>query len=400
MSADGVPADPGPGPRWLPDVGQIALAALLALILLPMSWPSVQDAGMGPVWAGLLFTTLSALHLSVAAARRWPVPAYGVAALAMLVLTLAPELGGATAEAAGGAYVPIFLPSSFCFFAVLYAASAHTRRPRPQIALAIGLTGCLVMLVRVWGYTLPGVTEWVFQLMLITAALGGALSAWALGRFRAVRSAWVAELAARAAADERRRIAREMHDVVAHSLAVVVSHAEAGRMVVVRHPEQASAILDTISGTGREALDEMRGLLGVLRDETPSTSSQPGLDELPALVERVREAGLPVEYSGSVPAGGSPTVALTAYRLVQEALTNVARHAGPGASARVRLVASSGQCIVEVSDDGVHSEPAEPGRGLTGMRERVDAVGGELEYGPTEDGWRVWARLPWGGRDG
>ncbi len=411
VSADGVPGVPGPGPRWLADAGHAALAALLALILLPISWPSVAEGEVAPGWTGTLLAALLALHLSVFAARRWPVPAYALAVVAMLVLVFAPELAGPTADAAGGEYVPIFLPSSFCYFVVLYAASAYARRPWPTLALAIGLTGCAVTLVRVWGYSMPGVAEWVFQLMLITAALGGTLAAWALGRFRSVRSAWADELADRVAADERRRIAREMHDVVAHSLAVVVSHAEAGRMVVAGHPERAPEILDTIGGAGRAALEEMRGLLGVLRDEAPSTNSAPGVDQLPALVERVRAAGLAVEYTGAVPSGGSPVVSLTAYRVVQEALTNVARHGGPQASARVWLEVSDGYCGVEVVDDAGPPGPAEhpaparpagrvdPGRGLAGMRERVDAVGGELQYGPTQDGWRVWARLPWGGRD-
>ncbi|UFU06169.1 sensor histidine kinase [Ruania halotolerans] len=388
-----------PGPRWLADAGQVALAALLALVVLPISWSSVREAGVGSGWTSALLTALVMLHASVFGARRWPIPAYTVAASVMLAFVVAPDLGGPTAAAVGGEFAAVFLPSVFCYFVVLYGVSAHAPRPWPPIALAIGLVGCLVTLVRVWSFTLAGVADWVFQLMVITAALGGTMSAWALGRFRAVRSAWVSEVAARAAADERRRIAREMHDVVAHSLAVVVSHAEAGRLVVVNDPGRASQILETIGGTGRGALEEMRGLLGVLRDGEAPVHAQPGGSELPDLVEAMRATGLPVEFSGALPPGGSPMVALTAYRLVQEALTNVTRHAGPEASARVQLAASNGDCVVEVSNDGGRAAPADPGRGLTGMRERVEAVGGDLACGPTEDGWRVWARLPWGGRD-
>lgn len=401
VSADAAPAipEPGPGPRWLADVGQVALAALLALILLPIAWSSVREGDVGRTWTGVLLTDLVALHLTVFGARRWPIPAYAVAAVTMLVLVLAPDLGGPTADAVGGEYAPIFLPSSFCFFALLYAVSAHAIRPWPSLALGVGLVGCLMTLVRVWEFSLSGVADWVFQLMLITAAVGGTIAAWALGRFRAVRSAWIGELAERAAADERRRIAREMHDVVAHSLAVVVSHAEAGRLVVARDPDRSPEILGTIADSGREALTEMRGLLGVLRDGAPSANMQPEVDELPALVERMRAAGLPVEYDGALPSGGPPTVALTAYRVVQEALTNVARHAGPEASAKVSVEAGGGDCVVEVRNDGGRAAPATPGRGLAGMRERVEAVGGELECGPAEHGWRVWARLPLGGRD-
>jgi len=385
----------GPGPRWLGDAAQLALAGLLALVVLPVGWASVVDGEVARAWQTVLLVALVAVHAAVATARQWPLASYAVGAVAELVLVAAPDLGGPTATAAGSEYGPVLLPSSLCFFVLLYTVSAHARRPWPTVALAGGLVGCLLTVVRLWGFGGAGLEGWTWWAMLGTATVGGTVAAWALGQFRATRAAWIAQLAERGAADERRRIAREMHDVVAHSLAVVVSHAEAGRMVVAQSPDRASEILETIADTGREALTEMRGLLGVLRDDAAPTDPQPGLADLPALVERLRDAGLAVEYDAADLPAVPPGVGLTAYRVVQEALTNVARHARPGAGARVRVDRDADALRVEVVDDGgAPTVGAVPGRGLTGMRERVEAVGGDLETGPIATGWRVSARMP------
>jgi signal transduction histidine kinase len=381
-----------PGPRWLGDAGQVVLAGALALVLLPVGWTSVVDGEVSTAWEIALLVALVALHTAVATARRWPLPSYAVGALAELVLVAAPDLGGPTAEAAGSAYGPVLLPSSLCFFVLLYAVSAQDRRPWPGIVLGIGLVGCLLTVVRLSGFDGTGLQGWTWWLMVATATVAATVAAWALGRFRATRAAWIDQLADRAAAEERQRIAREMHDVVAHSLAVVVSHAEAGRMVVGQQPERASGILDTIATTGREALTEMRGLLGVLGGES-STEPQPGLDDIDDLVERMRAAGLTVRLEADEPGQVAPAVGLTAYRVVQEALTNVTRHAGPGAVATVWVTRTARQLTIEVSDDGVGIQRP-PGRGLRGMRERVTAVGGTLEAGPSGEGWRVRAMMP------
>ena len=381
-----------PGPRWLGDAGQVALAGALALVLLPVGWTSVVDGEVSTGWEIALLVALVALHAAVATARRWPLPSYAVGALAELVLVAAPDLSGPTAEAAGSAYGPVLLPSSLCFFVLLYAVSAQDRRPWPGIVLGIGLVGCLLTVVRLSGFDGTGLQGWTWWLMVATATVAATVAAWALGRFRATRAAWIDQLADRAAAEERQRIAREMHDVVAHSLAVVVSHAEAGRMVVGQQPERASGILDTIATTGREALMEMRGLLGVLGGES-STEPQPGLADVGDLVERMRAAGLTVRLEADEPGQVAPAIGLTAYRVVQEALTNVTRHAGSGAVATVSVTRTARHLTIEVSDDGVGIQRP-PGRGLRGMRERVAAVGGTLEAGPSEEGWRVRAMMP------
>ncbi len=388
----------GPGPRWLAEAAQVALAGVMALVLLPVGWTAALDGEVPTGWVWGLLVALVVVHVAVATAHRWSVPSYAVGALAMLVLVAAPDLGGPTALAAGSDYGPVLLPSSLCFFVLVYSVSAHAAPPWPLAALVGGLVGCLLTVVRLWGFAGAALEGWTWWLMLGTATVGGTVAAWALGRFRATRAAWVAQLAERGAADERRRIAREMHDVVAHSLAVVVSHAEAGRLVVAQSPGRAPEILDTIAGTGREALTEMRGLLGVLRDGDAPTEPQPGLGDLVGLIDRMRDAGLQVEYGADGVLEVPPAVGLTTYRVVQEALTNVARHAGPRAAARVTLERAADGLRVMVVDDGdgpaVSSGSAVPGRGLTGMRERVEAVGGTLEAGPVDGGWRVSARMP------
>lgn len=389
-----------PGPRWLGDVGQVALAGVLALTVLPVGWTSVTEGEVAAGWEIALLIALVTLHAAVATARRRPLESYVAGALAELVLVAAPDLGGPTAAAAGSEFGPVLLPSSLCFFVLLYAVSAQDRRPWPGVALGIALVGCLLTVVRVWHFDGTGLQGWTWWLMVTTATLAATMAAWALGRFRATRAAWADQVADRAAAEERQRIAREMHDVVAHSLAVVVSHAEAGRMVVGQQPERAAGILDTIANTGREALTEMRGLLGVLGGESSrqaryiaSTEPQPGLADVGDLVERMRAAGLSVRLEADELGQVAPAVGLTAYRVVQEALTNVTRHAGPGAAATVSVSRTNRQLQIEVSDDGVGVQ-SPPGRGLRGMRERVAAVGGTLEAGPSSEGWRVRAMMP------
>jgi signal transduction histidine kinase len=380
-------------PRRLGQAGQLALAAVLALVLLPAGVSAVRDDGAAPGWRVALAVALIALHAGVATARRWPLPSFAAGGLACLILVSAPDLAAATAVVDTTDYGPILLPSSLCFFPLLYAVSAHAKAPWPDIALGVGLVGCVLAVARLWGFSGTPINEWAWWLLLSTTAVGGTLAAWALGRYRATRVAWAVQLAERVAADERRRIAREMHDVVAHSVAVMVSHAEAGRLVVPNSPERAPEILTTIAEVGREALVEMRGLLGVLRDEGASTDPQPGLSDLPALVERMRAAGVPTELTVGDDVRVGPAVGLTVYRIAQEALTNVARHAGPEATAMIQIDSASGALAVTVTNTGKAPADTRPGRGLAGMRERVEAIGGTLQAGPVDGGWQVSAKV-------
>ena len=214
--------------------------------------------------------------------------------------------------------------------------------------------------------------------------------------------------AQRAVAEERLRIARELHDVVAHAMSVVAVQSGVGAHVIDTDPVEAKRILENVKVTSREALDEMRRLLGVLRRQEPDGDGPtrdlapvPGLDGVEGLAQGLREAGVPVqvEVSGTR-ADVPPGVDLCAFRIVQEALTNVLRHAGP-ARAQVDVEYGPGAVTVRVTDDGrgAAAAPTPPsaggGHGLLGMRERVAVFGGELTTGPqVGGGFRVSATLP------
>jgi signal transduction histidine kinase len=201
-----------------------------------------------------------------------------------------------------------------------------------------------------------------------------------------------------AAAEERARIARELHDVLSHSVSVMVVQAGAERMALGSGRAPPAEALEAIEKTGRQALAEMRRLLGLLRtgDEPPDHEPQPTVAELDRLASQVREAGLPVELViQGEPVSLPPGVAVSAYRIVQEALTNVMKHAGP-ASARVVVRYAAHELELEVADDGRGSSNSDgAGHGLVGMRERVALYGGHLDAGSRNGGgFVVRARLP------
>nr|WP_169745071.1 sensor histidine kinase [Cryptosporangium arvum] len=197
-------------------------------------------------------------------------------------------------------------------------------------------------------------------------------------------------LARLAAADERASIARELHDVVADSLAVMIAQADGASYAIEKDAGRAREAMRTVAGTGRDALEDMRRIVAVLRGTgEPDPSRRPaGVAELAALVERSRAAGLDVRLSVGAVGAVSPAVQLTVYRVVREALTNVLRHAGPSPHVDVDLTRAAGRLIVEVTDDGtddgVGEEPG--GNGLIGMRERVAVHGGEFAAGPRTGG--------------
>jgi signal transduction histidine kinase len=242
-------------------------------------------------------------------------------------------------------------------------------------------------------------TGLVFFCEILTCGLLGVFvharrEAAALGR----RNAGLQHQAEQALVAERARIARELHDIVAHHLSVVVLQA-AGAQASAKPAPQALA---KIERSGREALTEMRRLLGVLREpaEGAALAPQPGMAELAALAEGVRAAGLPVRLAIDGGTAALPAaVDVSAYRIVQEALTNVLKHAGP-ASADVTVGCVDGAVVIEVTDDGVGGAAAGPsagGHGLVGMRERAAMFGGELLAGPQPGGgFAVRARLPLG----
>jgi signal transduction histidine kinase len=374
-------------PRWA-DGG---LAVLLALV----NAPALAGAGVGVVdwlWFG-------AVHLPLVWRRRAPV----------LVFWTVLGLAGAALATSPPAVVQGVYPESLALV-VVYTVARY--RPRQHLWPAVAvLEGILV--VAAWQQE----QRWT-SLALGTSALAAAVL---LGLTVSTRQAYLAELEERArrlererdqqarlaAATERARIARELHDIVAHNLAVMIALADGAAFTATLAPDRAAATMQQVSGTGRQALAEMRRLLGLLRDDQapPALSGlvpQPGLDDIDELVDQIRAAGVRVELTRQGTAGAwGPGAGLAVYRIVQEALTNTLKHAGPQASAQVRLRYTAAGADVEVTDDGA-GRPAQPataggaasGHGLAGMIERTAPYGGEVQAGPCPGtGWRVRARL-------
>lgn len=205
-----------------------------------------------------------------------------------------------------------------------------------------------------------------------------------------------------AAAAERARIARELHDVVAHNVSVIIVQADGAGYAIDRDPEQARRAMEAVSATGRRALAEMRRMVGVLRADgvQEEYAPQPSLSQLDDLVTQVRESGLPVELRVSgVPAELPEGEQLTVYRIVQEALTNTLKHGGPDSRATVEMEYGVRELLLRVTDDGrgAATPEREGGHGLVGMRERVAMFGGSVKASPVPGGgFQVVARLPIG----
>lgn len=235
--------------------------------------------------------------------------------------------------------------------------------------------------------------------------------AWYVGRLvesRAVAARERAEYlewkrateAQQAIADARAGIARELHDVVAHNVSVMTVQAGVARLVVADDPARAEEAIGAVEEAGRRTLDELRHLLGVLRPETASDElgPQPGLDRVHQLVDQLRQTGMNISLTADVPSGLPARVDLFAYRIVQEALTNVLKHGGVDAATWVRIEEAGGHLEIEVTDNGTgQTSLAGSGQGIVGMRERAMLLGGTFEAGPRpERGFRVLTRLPMG----
>jgi signal transduction histidine kinase len=327
-----------------------------------------------------------AVALGVVAARRTRVPLLflGLLVAVTVVAVAVPALRDTEITAVG----------LFVLLAV-YTAAAHTSDRRTVIA------GALTVALFVADLAMDAI---YVEGIIFYALLWGA--PWAAGR--AVRRRRLSELraeqdkarAAAAIGEERARIARELHDVVAHAISVMLLQARGGRRVLEAEPADAREAFATIERTGHQALEEMRRLLGMLRasDEQLALAPQPTLKELDRLVEQVQAAGLPVQVAiEGEPRELPPGVDLSAYRIVQEALTNALKHAGP-ARARVLLRYDADELELEIADDGAGSgDGSGSGHGLIGMRERVSVYGGELHAGRRpEGGYALRARLPLG----
>jgi signal transduction histidine kinase len=374
------------------------IAAVLAGVSLPSLWmtagPGAAQPRSADVW-GVILTL--AIVVPLAWRRRRP----GLVLVVSGTALLAADAAGYHVEAAWLAPV-LAVYSLACYRQrrsqlwplVVWVAEVLAHYPLASHgATALGLAGALAATVVVW---VRG--DSIRSRRLENQALAERAERAETGREAS---------AARAVAEERSRMARELHDVVAHALGVIVMQAGGAGMVPRLDEAKAKAVLSAIEQTGRQALAEMRRLVGILRDdeEGAALAPQPSLAEIPALVARLAGAGLDVRLDvegdpHSLPAGAE----LSAYRIVQEALTNTLKHAGP-ATARVRLSWCPASLDIEVTDDGRGNRPSPPaaaaadhgGHGLAGMRERVALFGGDLQAGPSPGGgYRVAARLPLG----
>jgi signal transduction histidine kinase len=294
---------------------------------------------------------------------------------------------------------------SFALLVALYTVAAQQPRRHALIAAALLEGGVIAAVIALAG------SAWWHGAILGTGMVAAALG---LGLYTATRRAYLKELHDRAerlererdqqqelaAAAERARITREMHDIVAHHLAVMVALSDGAAAASAGSSPQVVRAMRTVSATGRQALADTRRLLSGPEEDEPDGEREPlpDLSGLDALVARVRAAGLPVSYElRGTPAPLSAGVQLTVYRLVQEALTNTLKHGGAGASAVVRLLYLPGELRLDIEDDGAGAGAAPPetaGRGLAGMRQRVQTFGGEVQAGPRSPaGWRVSAQL-------
>ena len=367
------------------------LVAAVAIGLVVTIGNRHKGGSNGPLWFDVL--AVLAIVLPMLARRRFPFAA--------------PVTVG-VATAASSFVDDRFVPNNFPAFLVALSAVfvIATRRDRSQavagLALGIGVTAVVSH-----NDPLGGIGNFVFVSLIVGVVwvggftLGRKLAETAVAKERAERAEREREDQARlAVAEERARIARELHDVVGHAVSVMTVQAAGVRMLLKPELEREREALEVIERTGRDALAEMRRMVGVLRslDEAPSLAPQPSLEHVDKLVEQARNAGLPVELRVEgepvqLPAG----VDLTAYRIVQEGLTNATKHSR-AEHAEVLLRYSDGNLEVTISDDGSGDGGGESGgHGLVGMRERVSVYGGELEVGPRpEGGFALRARLPIG----
>ncbi|MGY1808750.1 sensor histidine kinase [Blastococcus sp. SYSU D00669] len=369
----------------------VAIAATVAFFTVVLPAGSYAPAEGAALALGLLLTAPLAWR------RRAPVHAAAVVTAAGLLQL---------------AVVPSLLAADIAAPLMVYALAAYAPRWAARAGLALGLFGALLAGLVYYRYVAD-------DMVIGTAAAGGisVVAAWALGNLRRARAQRVAALEERArllelerdqemrlaATAERARIARELHDVVAHSLSVVIAQADGGLYAGRTDPDKATGALEQIAATGRQALTDMRALLGVLREDgRQEYAPQPDVAAVKGLVEDVRASGLDVDLIEEgqpqpLPAGPQ----LAAFRIVQESLTNVLKHAGPASRAWVRLQWRADALELSVLDDGRGASAAMAGsdgagQGLRGMLERAHLHGGRLEAGPRHGGgFGVSAVLPY-----
>ncbi|WP_255461154.1 sensor histidine kinase [Glaciihabitans sp. INWT7] len=407
-----------PGPERQEYVRDAALAAVL-LGATALSTLLSQSAGFSEhpsaIWISALYVVMCTAPLALR--RRWP---EAVAVVVGLVFALSQILS-----------VPEMLFANISLFIALYSVGAWGRhRLRATIVRVVIVIGMFVWLFTALvahasdpgsfaniprnGAISPIVALGLLQIVTNLLYFGGAFyfgdRAWAAARERSALVARTAELAAerelnaeRAVSLERVRIARDLHDIVAHHVSVMGVQAGAARRVVGSDPEGAAASLRSIESSARTAVAELHRMLTTLRDDEQPPGDAPstrGLDQLSTLVADTRGAGVTIlSRTVGTERPVPPTIGATLYRVAQEAITNTLKHAGPGAEIDLRLRYLDDAVELELGDSGSGSAVAAPGtgHGQLGMRERVDAVGGTIQIGPrARGGYLVRARIPTG----
>ncbi len=359
---------------------------VVTLLVTGISVPMWILAEARPLWLAVLAMVATTAPLLVR--RVWPVPVL----IWLFVATTATSFWNDD------------LATGIAVVVALYTVAAWgTRRTAIGAAVLCEIAAVIVIVPAVGA-------DWWYALAFVTALICGAVG---LGLYRSTRRSYLEELQDRAdrlerergqanelaALTERARITREMHDIVAHHLTVMVALSDGAAAAVNRNPDQAEEVMRTVSSTGRQALADTRRLLGVLHlPDSDERAPLPDLGDVTTLLDGVRAAGLPVSYEiRGTPTAMAPGLQLTVYRLVQETLTNTLKHAGPGARATVKVHYLPDELHLDVEDDGAGASapsPSTPGRGLAGMQERVSSYGGTVQSGPrTPAGWRVSARL-------
>jgi signal transduction histidine kinase len=357
-------------------------ALVVAVLVTAVTFEFTQSGRPRYEYPALLLTTVPLLWR-----RRYPIPSY-LAQNAGLYLWLAPPLITSLAAAFFGAY----------------SMSLYSRHRVASISILIVQAVLLAIIGIPLHFYTPAIPAWLAELVL-------GIGIWLAGdavRSQAERSRRLErerELVTQVAiAGEQARISRELHDIVAHSVSIMVVQAGAARRLLAVSPERAGQALQTVEVSGREALTELRQLLGVLseREQEAALAPQPGLAQVGALVERLRETGFAIDLRvQGAPRALPPGLELAAYRVIQEALTNALKHAG-GAPTRVLVAFEDGRLEIDVRNarGPAPPDPGGGGRGLAGMRQRVGMYGGELEAGPQPDGgFAVHVRLPLPGGD-
>jgi signal transduction histidine kinase len=378
------------GPPWLPAALLAVCAALIMLAVSAGPYPHDRGQRLALAWV---------LCIPVAALRRWPLPVLAAAAAANAIVV-----------AAGNASLAFGIMLGVASY--LVASRLPRRMSIPAAAATAAALGGALVYAELTARNAFVAQEAVASFLPLVAG-------WFTGDSVAARRRYLAGLAeqaerARAAEaerarqqvrEERVRIARELHDVVAHTLAVITVQAGVGRRLMAKRPEEAGTALENIEMIGRTAQEELHVVLGLLRDADHGTAAlapAPKLVDVKELVENVRTSGTPVSlHMSGTDRPLSPALELSLYRVVQEALTNVVKHA-PGARATVGLAVYDNVISLDVVDDGGPAvrpadgeRPAGPGHGIVGMRERIAAFGGWLHAEPVADrGFRVTAQVP------